>query len=97
MKILLVCSAGMSTSILVKKIEAFAEKSGEKIVVEAHGSHDAKNKIDKFDVILIGPQVRYLKTDFDKIADGKPVEVIPPRDYATANAENIVSFAKGLL
>ena len=55
MKILLCCNAGMSSSILVKKIRDIAEKTGEDIEVSAVANASIKNEVGKWDVCLVGP------------------------------------------
>ena len=57
MKILLCCNAGMSSSILVKKIRDVAEKTGEDIEVSAVANASIKNEVGKWDVCLVGPQL----------------------------------------
>lgn len=47
MKILLCCNAGMSSSILVKKIRDVAEKTGEDIEVSAVANASIKNEVGK--------------------------------------------------
>ena len=59
MKILLCCNAGMSSSILVKKIRDVAEKTGEDIEVSAVANASIKNEVGKWDVCLVGPQLIY--------------------------------------
>jgi len=93
MKVLLVCAGGMSTSILMKKLQKYADEKGlglEKIV--ARGISDYEEVYKDFDVILVGPQVSYKQADIQKRVGDKPVAVIAPQDYALGNAEKI--FAK---
>lgn len=59
-KILLVCSAGMSTSILVKKMEEAAEIMNIDVHVEAKAMAEAQSVLENYDVILLGPQVKYI-------------------------------------
>jgi len=61
MKIILVCSAGMSTSMLVNKMIKSAEERGLEVNIKAVAESDLKNNLDGLDVVLIGPQVRYLE------------------------------------
>ena len=97
MKILLACSAGMSTSMLEKSMKDYMEANGIKGVVEAHGSNEAKGMIDKFDVVLLGPQVRFMEASFKQVAGNVPVAVISAADYAMAKGENVYKFAEGLV
>ena len=56
--ILLVCSAGMSTSMMVKKMqEAAAEKKIE-AEIWAVGDADAVNNVEKMDVMLLGNRLQ---------------------------------------
>lgn len=56
MRILLVCAAGMSTSLLVTSMKKVA---GEDVVIEAHPIAELESIADNFDIVLVGPQVRY--------------------------------------
>lgn len=54
-KILLACSSGMSTSLLVTKMEAHAKSIGEEAKIWAVGQDQAKREMPEADVVLIGP------------------------------------------
>lgn len=98
MKILLVCAGGMSTSILLKKIQKYADEKGlglEKII--ARGISDYEEVYKDFDVILLGPQVSYKKADIQERVGDKPVAVIAPQDYALGNADKIFAQINALL
>ena len=60
-KILLACSSGMSTSLLVTKIEAAAKERGLEATIWAVAQDKAETDLKKADVLLIGPQMRFLK------------------------------------
>lgn len=94
-KILLVCSAGMSTSLLVTKMENAAEQKGEKVNIIAVAEAEAGNHLDDVDIVLLGPQVRYLKGKMEKRLEGKPVpvQVIDGMDYGTLNGEAVLMKA----
>ena len=73
-KIMLVCSAGMSTSLLVTKMEQAAEKAGDEVEIFALPMSDGINRLSTVDCVLLGPQVRFnlgkikeeaAKVDFD--------------------------------
>ena len=91
-QILLVCSAGMSTSLLVTKMEGAAKDAG----------YDAPRVLEDVDVILLGPQVRFQKGAIEKLAAGRkkgpiPVEVIDMRDYGTMNGKAVFEMARKLI
>ena len=58
-KILLVCNAGMSTSMLVQRMEKAAEADGIDAKIIALPITDAATQLDEWDVIMLGPQVRH--------------------------------------
>ena len=60
MYILLCCAAGMSTSMVVRKMQEEAKKQGKNYKIKAVDSELVKLEIKEADVVLIGPQVKYL-------------------------------------
>ncbi|CAH0308046.1 Lichenan-specific phosphotransferase enzyme IIB component [Peribacillus sp. Bi96] len=99
MNILLVCSAGMSTSLLVTKMEKAAEAKGIEAKIWAVSADQAGENIDNADVLLLGPQVRYLLNDVKKMAESKPVvvDVINQVHYGLMNGEAVLETALGLV
>jgi cellobiose PTS system EIIB component len=99
MKILLCCSAGMSTSLLVTKMEASAKTQGIDCEIWAVGTTEINDQIDKADVLLLGPQVRYLLTNLKKKGDEKgiPVDSINPMHYGLCNGEEVLKQAINLI
>ena len=94
MKILLVCAAGLSTSILMKKLEKYAEQNG--IELDAVGIGEYQETCADYDVLLLGPQVSY-QLNTVKQGSGKPTAVIPAQDYGMGNAANVLALAQSLL
>ncbi|USK77435.1 PTS sugar transporter subunit IIB [Peribacillus frigoritolerans] len=99
MNILLCCSAGMSTSLLVNKMEKAAVEEGLDLKIQAVATTEVRNRIDEVDVILLGPQVRYLLNDIKKIGDekGVPVDTINPMHYGTCNGKEVLRTALQLI
>jgi cellobiose PTS system EIIB component len=99
MKILLCCSAGMSTSLLVSKMETSAKNQGIECEIWAVGSTEVNNHLDKADVLLLGPQVRYLLSQLKKVGEKKgiPVDSINPTHYGLCNGEEVLKQAINLL
>ncbi|MDT2865783.1 PTS sugar transporter subunit IIB [Vagococcus carniphilus] len=99
--IMLVCSAGMSTSLLVTKMEKAAEDRGLETEIFAVSASEADINIEKkgVDVLLLGPQVRFMKSQFEqKLADKNiPLEVINMADYGMMNGENVLNQALQLM
>ncbi len=94
MKILLVCNAGMSTSMLVQRMEKAAKEDGIEAQIKAVPFTEAEKMIADWDVIMLGPQVRHQLKALEKKANGiTPVTVIEMRDYGTMNGENVLKTA----
>lgn len=58
-KILLLCDAGMSTSLMVKKMKEAADKKGIETEIAAVSIAKFEENLDNYDVFLLGPQVKY--------------------------------------
>lgn len=90
-KILLVCSAGMSTSLLVNKMNVAAKEIGVEVEIEALPVSECSTKINEVDIVLLGPQVRFQKPVVEKLAGGRiPVEVIDMRLYGIMDGKTIL-------
>lgn len=99
--IMLVCVAGMSTSLLVSKMQKSANEQN----LEAEIFAIAESEVDKtlanknVDVMLLGPQVRYLKGTYQSKYKEKniPIEVINMMDYGMMNGANVLKQALELM
>ncbi len=96
-RVMLICSAGMSTSLLVSKMQKAATARGIEIEIWAVGTAGFKNELAKPDVILLGPQVRFMKDEVAKLAAPKPVEVIDMRSYGKVDGEGVLNQALKLI
>ena len=95
-KILLICNAGMSTSMLVKKMQESAQEQGLDLEVEAQSLTEAKKHLEDYQVILLGPQIRYELANVTA-ANGLPVAAIDMRDYGMMNGPKVLAQALELL
>ena len=50
-----------------------------------------------YDVLLVGPQMRYKIKDVQKAVTDRPSAVINPSDYALGNVENIIKEVKRMI
>ncbi|SHI57553.1 PTS sugar transporter subunit IIB [Clostridium intestinale] len=91
--ILLCCSGGMSTSILVKKMKAAAIEKGIETEIWAIQMQDIDKHKEKADIILLGPQIRYALGEIQAEVSTKPVFVIDIMDYGTMNGEKVLNIA----
>lgn len=96
-KIYLFCSQGMSTSMLAQKMQNVADENKMPVEVKAFSHGLLQEIIDKEhpDVIMLGPQVRYLYDDtvknFGKY--GQPIEMINSEDYGVMNGAKVLKQA----
>ena len=99
MNILLACSAGMSTSLLVSKMEEAAKAKGIEVSIWAVSQDKAPTEMEKADVLLIGPQMRFMKKKFAKVAEevGIPLDVIDPMAYGRVDGDAVLSKALELI
>ena len=87
-KILLVCNAGMSTSMLAKRMLKAAEEIGVQVEIEAKPLAVAKKEI-----VLLGPQIRYELDNVKKMAGATPVEAINMKDYGIMDGKKVLEHA----
>lgn len=99
--IMLVCSAGMSTSLLVTKMQKAAEEKGLEAEIFAVSASEADQQLatKSVDVLLLGPQVRFMKAQFEqKLASkGIPLDVIDMRNYGMMDGAKVLEQAEGLM
>lgn len=99
MRLLLICAGGMSTSMLIKKLEKYAAANNiENFVCEAHGVSSFEDLYKDWDLTLYGPQISN-KADYLREICGEdyPIGKIQPADYAIGNAEKIFKEVYRLL
>jgi len=97
-KILLVCNAGMSTSMLVQKMKRVAGEKGIEVLIDAVPSTDLSLCWESADVILLGPQIGFMKDSVKETVENKiPVEVINTVDYGRMNADKVLTVALDLI
>lgn len=98
-KIMLCCSAGMSTSMLVRKMLAVAEERGTPVEIEAFGVSEFDIQFPRYQVVLLGPQVKYmLNTLSEKAASrGIPVKAIDTMDYGMQRGDKVLDYALSLI
>ncbi|MGH4123733.1 MAG: PTS sugar transporter subunit IIB [Clostridium sp.] len=94
-KIALFCSAGMSTSLLVTKMQKSAEAKGIEVSIDAYPEATMEKQLDNIDAVLIGPQIKYLLKKLKKICDekGVPIGVINTMDYGMMDGEKVLNQA----
>lgn len=90
-KIVLLCAAGMSTSILVEKMKQVATNIGYECEINAYAISEAKAKGEDADIILLGPQVKFNLKRVQVECPNCPVEAIDMVAYGTMNGEKVLN------
>lgn len=96
-KILLCCSAGMSTSLLVTKMKKIAEEKNIDAKIWAISIDEITKLKELPDVILLGPQIKYHLREVEEQMENIPINVIPMMDYGTLNGEKVLEMALNLI
>lgn len=98
--IMLVCSAGMSTSLLMNKMRDAAKAYDEEYEIFAVPLSGVPVEVSsrKIDVMLIGPQVRFKLNELkSKYAPEIKIEAIDMQDYGMMRGENVLKRAIELM
>ncbi|RYL92727.1 PTS cellobiose transporter subunit IIB [Sporolactobacillus sp. THM7-4] len=84
-KALIICAAGMSSSLMAKKATDFLKNKGNDIVVDAVSANEGSKMIESsdFDLFLVSPQTKMYYQKLKEAGDraGKPVVNTPPQAY----------------
>lgn len=96
LRLMLVCANGISTSMLISRIK---EHMNPEDVVEAASIYQAGNKIDKFDVVLLGPHMKPQAPLIENICrlKHKPCALIDSVSYGRLDGKAVFEQAKNLL
>ncbi|MDU4150021.1 PTS system cellobiose-specific IIB component [Grimontella sp. AG753] len=97
--ITLVCAAGMSTSMLMAKMQQSAKSKNIDATIIAMPEEKFKTYKGQTDVLLIGPQISYLEDDLKEKYEpqGIKVAVIDMVDYGMMNGEKVLADTLALL
>ena len=84
-KALIICAAGMSSSMMASKTTDFFKQKREEVLVDAVSATEGDNMIKNsdFDLFLISPQTTMFLDKFKKLGESvvKPVVSIPFQAY----------------
>lgn len=96
--ILLVCTAGMSTSMLVTKMEQASKEMGIETNIWAVGDAAFSENAAKADIVLLGPQVRFMLNKLEaELKGAKPIKVIDMMAYGSMNGKKVLEDALATL
>lgn len=98
MRIMLACCAGMSTSLVVSKMQEEAANQGKDYKIWAVEQGQIEDELGNFDVLLLGPQVRHIQRKVTKIVDGAtPIAVIDAVAYGRCDGAAVLKQAEALV
>lgn len=94
----LFCQAGMSTSLLVHKMNQTAKERGIDCQIKAYPASSLMTEVPSADVVLLGPHLHYLLTDALRFGEANkvPVAIIRMQDYGMVNGTAVLDFALDL-
>lgn len=98
-RITLICAGGMSTSMLVAKMQQAVKSKGIEVEIRATAEGKFKREYsNNTDVLLLGPQVGFMLDDFKKEYEPKgiKVDIIDSIDYGMMNGEKVLNKALSL-
>lgn len=96
-KIILLCSAGMSTSMLVKKMQEAAKAQNYECTIAAFPMSEAKERASDADAILLGPQVRFNKNKVAEQCPGIPIDVVDMKLYGRMDGKGVIELVKKMI
>lgn len=93
MRILLVCNQGVSTGMLVENMKNYASEGD---AIEAVPVSKVNAVIQNFDVVLVGPQIRYKFEEIRKITNERkiPAEMVDMTAYGMMDGKKVFDQAK---
>ncbi len=98
MKVLMVCSGGMSSSIVVKAIKQEADKQGFPLEIKAVGTGEFEDELKNggYNLAIVAPQVKHRMAIFSEQAKkaNVPVELIVPMGYTPIGAPKVLDQIK---
>lgn len=95
--VVLLCAQGMSTGVMVKKMQEAAAKMGYECNISAHPVAQAKALGENADILLLGPQVRFEKDEVQAQCPNKPVQVIDTVAYGRMDGAKVIAQVKAAL
>lgn len=97
-KILLCCSAGMTTNMLVNSMKEEAKKENIDVMVWAVAETAVSLSWADADCVLVAPQISSsLSKIRDMVTTNIPVEVINSEDFSKMNGKKVLDYAISLI
>lgn len=91
-KVLICCTSGVTTGLLMQKVKLQIEARGLDLDVEALPINVLVDKLDQADAVLLSPQVAFMQGGITEATE-IPVASIDPDVYGRVDAAAIVDMA----
>lgn len=95
-KILLVCAAGMSTSMLVKNMRKEAEKIGYEAQIDAYPVSEVARVGADADIVFLGPQISFQLAKVKGLVSC-PVETVDMATYGMMDGARVIARVREVL
>ena len=97
LRIMLACNAGLSTSLVVSRMQEYAASQGKHYKIWAVDHESISLELGNFDVLLLGPQIRHmLRRITREVGDQAVVDMIEPMSYGRCDGAAVVRQAEKL-
>ena len=98
MNVLLICSNGISSSLVVSRMRKYIENQKINMLVNADNEDNLSYVYKKYDVILVAPQLahHYQTITNEYLGTGKTIAMMPQKAYGIADGEELVRFCQRL-
>lgn len=97
-KILLCCSAGMTTNMLINAMKEEAKKENINVMIWAVAKTAVELSWADADCILVAPQIAESLTKVrEMVTTNIPVELINSEDFSKMNGKKVLDFAISLI
>ncbi len=93
-KIILLCAGGMSTSILMTKMNNYAKQINYECTVKAYAKDRAADVAADADIIMIGPQIGYAMEEIQSNLPDKKIILMNMSDYGFQRADVFIEQVK---
>jgi PTS system cellobiose-specific IIB component len=99
-KVLMVCSGGMSSSLVVNTLKKEAAKENIEIDIKAVGTGEFIDEIkEDWDLVLVAPQIKHRFANFEALAKEEdiPIEMILPQGYSPLGGPKLMDQVRKYL
>lgn len=95
----LFCFAGMSTSVLVKRMQEYAGERNLECSIDAYPQSEVAERAQKLDVVLLGPQIKYYQKRIEDICRpyGTKVMLVSNVDFGRMDGKKVLTDACALV